>query len=115
MLNGYALVWLEFESVAAVSAFLPLLLLVMERYRRRPVRYALLGALVLGMIALSGQIQYLIYIALLLLVLRRLPARPVVARAPRPRRAARHPAGVLRHLRARGADRRRGAAPVARL
>jgi hypothetical protein len=67
MLNGYALVWLEFESVAAVSAYLPLLLLVVERYRRRPVAYGLLGALVLGTIALSGQVQYLIYIALFLL------------------------------------------------
>ncbi len=67
MLNGYALVWLEFESVVAVAAFLPLLLLIMERYRRRPARYGLLGAVVLGIVALSGQIQYLIYTALLLL------------------------------------------------
>jgi hypothetical protein len=67
MLNGYAMVWLEFESVAAVAAWLPLLLLLMERYRRRPLRYSLLGALALGTVALSGQIQYLIYLALLLL------------------------------------------------
>jgi len=68
MLNGYAMVWLEFESVAAVSVYLPLLLLIMERYRRRPLRYSLLGALALGMAALSGLIQYLIYVALFLLV-----------------------------------------------
>jgi hypothetical protein len=67
MFNGYALVWLEFESVTAVAPFLPLLLLIMERYRRRPAWYALLGALVLGALALTAMIQYLIYVALFLL------------------------------------------------
>jgi len=91
MFNGYAMVWLEFESVAAVMAYLPLLLLVMERYRRRPVGYGLLGALVLGTIALSGMIQYLIYIALLLLAY----AAFLLARSWRERRDARELRAIL--------------------
>jgi len=91
MLNGYAMVWLEFESVAAVSAFLPLLLLIMERYRRRPVLNALLGALVLGTLALTGLIQYLIYVALLLLCY----VAFLLARAWRERRDSRELRAIL--------------------
>ena len=84
----------------------------MERYRRRPVRAARRAGA--RDVALSGQIQYLIYIALLLLCYAAFPARPSWRERRRPPRAARRRAGLLRHLRARGAARRRGAAPDAR-
>ena len=38
MFNGHAMVWLEFEFVVTVGAYLPLLLLCMERFRT-PGRY----------------------------------------------------------------------------
>ncbi|HEY6000426.1 MAG TPA: YfhO family protein [bacterium] len=66
MFNGCVMVWLEFESVPYTAAFLPLLLLFMERtLRPRGLRYGFAGALVLGTMALMGMIQYLIYAGLL--------------------------------------------------
>lgn len=66
MLNGYLMVWLEFESVAATAALVPLLLLLIERYRGpRCATAAIAGAVVLGCIGLMGMIQYVIYVWLL--------------------------------------------------
>jgi hypothetical protein len=69
MFNGTAMVWLEFENLVTAAAFLPLLLLCMEWFleARRRVPAACLGALALGLVALMGHLQYLIYTALLLL------------------------------------------------
>lgn len=68
MLNGYLMVWLEFESVAATAALAPLMLLVIERYRGpRRATAAVAGAAVLGCIGLMGMIQYVIYVWLLCL------------------------------------------------
>lgn len=68
MLNGYLMVWLEFESVAASAALAPLMLLVIERYRgRRRATAAIAGAAVLGCIGLMGMIQYVIYVWILCL------------------------------------------------
>ena len=68
MLNGYLMVWLEFESVAATAALAPLMLLVIERYRGpRRATAAFAGAAVLGCIGLMGMIQYVIYVWLLCL------------------------------------------------
>lgn len=67
MLNGYGLVWLEFESVAVTAALLPLLFFVMERFLGpRPRLWAFVGAGVMGLIAVMGMLQYLMYIALLM-------------------------------------------------
>jgi len=68
MLNGYLMVWLEFESVAATAALAPLMLLVIERYRGpRRATAAIAGAAVLGCIGLMGMIQYVLYVWLLCL------------------------------------------------
>lgn len=68
MFNGSAMVWLEFESVVATAAFFPLLLLAMECYLgERRLLYGFVGAFILGTIALMGQLQYVIYIALMML------------------------------------------------
>ncbi|MHB8834637.1 MAG: YfhO family protein [Candidatus Methylomirabilia bacterium] len=67
MFNGCAMVWLEFVSVAATAAFLPFLFLAMERYHgTRRLAAASGGALVLGLIGLMGQLQYIIYTALMM-------------------------------------------------
>lgn len=70
MFNGTAMVWLEFENLVTAAAFLPLLLLCLEWFldARRRVAAACLGALALGLVALMGHLQYLIYTALLLLL-----------------------------------------------
>lgn len=68
MFNGCAMVWLEFESVVATAAFFPFLFLIMERYLSpRRLYYAFLGAIVLGVVALMGQLQYVIYTAFMML------------------------------------------------
>ncbi len=67
MFNGTAMVWLEFESVTAASAFFPLVFLAMERYLgHRRWLHACLGAVFLGLIALMGHTQFLIYTALMM-------------------------------------------------
>ena len=69
MFNGCAMVWLSFETVIPTSAYVPLLLLLMERYQG-PRRYffALLGALVLGLVFLTGHIQYILYVGMIMLM-----------------------------------------------
>ena len=67
MFNGCAMVWLSFETVIPNAAYVPLLLLIMERFRgRRRLFWALLGAAVLGLVCLVGHVQYLIYMSLIL-------------------------------------------------
>jgi hypothetical protein len=67
MCNGYLMVWLEFESVASSAALVPLMLLVLERYRGpRRLLAACAGGLVLGAIGLIGMLQYVIYTWVLL-------------------------------------------------
>jgi hypothetical protein len=62
MCNGYLMVWLEFESVGASAALVPLVLLVMERYcGPRPFLAASAGGIVLGLVGLSGMLQYVMY------------------------------------------------------
>jgi hypothetical protein len=67
MFNGCAMVWLSFETVIPTSAYLPLLLFVMERFQT-PRRYffAFLGAFVLGLVFLVGHIQYILYVGLVM-------------------------------------------------
>lgn len=68
MFNGCAMVWLSFETVIPHAAYVPLLLLLMERYQgRRRYFSALLGALVLGLVFLIGHIQYLLYVGMIML------------------------------------------------
>lgn len=69
MFNGCAMVWLSFETVVQSGAYVPLLLLAMERFSGpRRWGYALLAALVLGLAVLSGHVQYTLYIGVLLLL-----------------------------------------------
>jgi len=92
MFNGCAMVWLTFETVIPHAAYVPLLLLIMERYQgRRRFFYAFLGALILGLVLLIGHVQYVLYIGMLLLfyaafllmraLLRKSPATEVAALA----------------------------------
>ena len=69
MFNGTAMVWLEFENLVTAASFLPLLLLLMERFTEpgRRLAAAFLAAGTLGLVALMGHLQYLIYTALLLI------------------------------------------------
>ncbi len=66
--NGCAMVWLSFETFIPHAAYVPLLLLLMERFQG-PRRFfnALLGALVLGLVLLLGHIQYTLYVGMILL------------------------------------------------
>ncbi len=68
MFSGCAMVWFEFEIVATAGAFIPALLLVMERFilSRRWV-WACVGALVLGTYILTQHLQFLLYIGVILI------------------------------------------------
>jgi hypothetical protein len=82
MFNGYVMVWLEFEIWVTAGAYLPLLLLVMERYLgARRFMYAFAGAAVMGLLALTGSLQLFVYICLMMMfymvfVLIRVRGRP---------------------------------------
>ena len=67
MFSGYAMVWFEFEMITTVGTFVPLLLLVMERFLG-PRRYlfAFLGALVLGTYMLVQHLQFLLYTGMIM-------------------------------------------------
>lgn len=68
MFNGCAMVWLSFETVIPTAAYVPLLLLIMERFQGPQRRFfAFLGALVLGLVFLIGHVQYTLYIGLIML------------------------------------------------
>lgn len=69
MFNGCAMVWLSFETVIPTAAYVPLLLLIMERFQgRRRFFFAFLGALVLGLVFLIGHIQYILYVGMIMLI-----------------------------------------------
>lgn len=69
MFNGWAMVWLSYESVLASAALLPLILYLLERsVSRRRLLPAFAGALALGVTGLSGSLQYIVYTALLLVL-----------------------------------------------
>jgi hypothetical protein len=69
MFNGWAMVWLSYESVLASAALLPLILFLLERsVSRRRLAPAFAGALALGVTGLTGSLQYIVYIALLLVL-----------------------------------------------
>jgi hypothetical protein len=68
MFSGYAMVWFEFEMITIVGTYVPLLLLVMERFLgARRYLYACLGALVLGNYILVQHLQFLLYTGMILL------------------------------------------------
>ncbi len=68
MFNGCAMVWLEFESWVIVSAYLPLILLCIERFLgQRKLLYAFGGGSVWGLLMLTEHYQLLIYIAIFML------------------------------------------------
>jgi len=67
MFNGCAMVWLEYEMWVTVSAFLPLLLLFLEKFvRTGRWKFVFSSGLVFGLIILMGNHQLNIYICLLL-------------------------------------------------
>ncbi len=69
MFNGCAMVWLEFELWVTVSAYLPLLLLFMEKYlSEKRFFYAFAGGIVFGLMLITGSTQLNVYIALLMLL-----------------------------------------------
>lgn len=62
MFNGCAMVWLEFEMWVIVGAYLPLLLLFMERYLgEKRFLYAFAGGLVFGSMLLNSSFQLTLY------------------------------------------------------
>lgn len=69
MLNGSVMVWLGHEVVVAAGAFLPLILLAQERWLGpRRWLWTFLAALFLGFATLASQLQYVLYIALLMIL-----------------------------------------------
>lgn len=67
MFNGCAMAWLEIEMWVTVSAWLPLLLLAVERFQgERRLVAAFSGGLVLGMMILTGGYQLVLYSGLLM-------------------------------------------------
>ncbi len=69
MFSGVAMVWLECEGTVAAGTLLPLLLLCMERFMgRRRLLHAFLGAGILGLLCLMGNLQYLLYTYLMILL-----------------------------------------------
>jgi hypothetical protein len=84
MFNGCAMVWLSFETVVPHAAYVPLLLLIMERYQgRRRLFHACLGAIVLGLVLLLGHIQYTLYIGMTMALYGAfLLVRAIVRKAP---------------------------------
>ena len=68
MFNGCVMVWLSFETIAAVGAVLPLLMIVMERFlTSRRYLYAFGGSLMLGIIVITGHLQYTLYVGMFML------------------------------------------------
>lgn len=69
MFSGYTMVWFEFEITMTAGAYIPLLLLTMERYLG-PRRYlfACLGAVVLAMYVFTQHLQFLLYIGVIMLL-----------------------------------------------
>jgi len=68
MFSGCSMVWFEFEIVLTAGTFIPLLLLVMERFLgARPYLWACVGSLVFGTYVLIGHLQFLLYLSLLML------------------------------------------------
>lgn len=68
MFSGYTMVWFEFEITLTAGAYIPLLLLIMERFLG-PRRYlfACLGAVVLGLYMFTQHLQFLLYIGVTML------------------------------------------------
>ncbi len=67
MFNGCAMVWFEFESWVGVSAYLPLLLLFIEKYfAEKNFFYAFAGGTVSGLMILTGNLQLNVYVAVLM-------------------------------------------------
>jgi len=68
MFNGCTMVWLEFESWVMVSAYLPLLLVFIERYiGEKCLLYPFAGGVVFGLMLLIGNQQLNVYVAVLML------------------------------------------------
>jgi len=67
MFNGCAMAWLEIEMWVTVSAWLPLLLLSVERfYGERRMVWSLSAGLLLGLMVLTGGYQLVLYSGLLM-------------------------------------------------
>lgn len=68
MFSGCSMVWFEFEIVLTAGTFIPLLLIVMERFlTARRYAWACAGSLVFGTYVLIGHLQFLLYIGMLML------------------------------------------------
>lgn len=67
MFNGCAMAWLEIEMWVMVSAYLPLLLLFVERFQGEcRMAASLSGGLILGLMLLTGGYQLVLYSGLLM-------------------------------------------------
>jgi len=68
MFNGCVMVWLEFELWVTVSAYLPLLLVFMERFLGGGrFRYAFAAGIVYGFMLLNSSFQLTVYVSVFML------------------------------------------------